>query len=432
MKLRPALWLGMLLVVLASSAHAQSSSGVDPYEEYGKRLRAAQEVTPLKSDLFGDQVSLYNGATEFDVTDIDLPGNSILPVQLRRRLVINDRRISPGNIAGMDDWDVDVPYIVGTFSQQNGWVVTDGNGNVTNARCTNQSMPYSFINLQVGNPYDLIWDGNQLHVPGAGDEEILKNTEAKLPALADGNSYPWLTKSYYRLGCLASTTGLAGESFYAMSPSGVKYTFNWATSRVAPPVKINKNLVPRVRMFLLATKAEDRFGNWVTYTYTDGDHLTKVAANDGREIDITWSGNTVTSATAGSRTWSYGYSNGALSSVTRPDGSAWHYSVVSGSLRTTKTYDVDDHKPPNDHCQIEPTPNTGALVYAVDAPSGAHATFTFNYQRHYRSGVPLACIDGNPNHLYPDVYNFFRQFQPGIQADHGSRPGHAQLGLRLR
>ena len=34
-------------VVLGFAAHAQS---VEPYEEFGKRLRAAQEVTPLKQD----------------------------------------------------------------------------------------------------------------------------------------------------------------------------------------------------------------------------------------------------------------------------------------------------------------------------------------------------------------------------------------------
>lgn len=422
MKGRQTTVLGMLLVLASLSLHAQTGApSVDPYEEFGKHLRAAQEVTPLKSDLFGDQVSLYNGATEFDVTDIDLPGNSSLPVQLRRRLVIDDRRIDPGRIKGMGDWDVDVPYIEGVFTQQDGWVVADGSGNRSTARCSIPALPYvTYPGWTNSDAFfaEQLWDGNQVHIPGDIDEEMLKNTEAKLPAVTDGRSYPWVTKSYYRFGCLASTYGMAGESFYALSPNGEKYTFNWAVQRVAPPIRfhttdLNAPLFggyTRFRIFLLATRVEDRFGNWVTYTYND-DHLVKIAANDGREIDITWSGNTVTHATAGNRTWSYGYnSNGLLTSVTRPDMSKWIYTVVSGSLKTVKV--MVGAPPPMSHCQSDQDipPNSGDFVYGIDAPSGARGTFTFHYQRHGRTGVPYSCLDGNPDHAYPAVYAFFDNF----------------------
>jgi hypothetical protein len=112
MKVRAMLWLGLILVAAAWQAHAQ----VEPYEEYGKHLRAAEEVTPLTSNLFGDQVSLYNGGTEFDVTDIDLPGNSSLPVRLARRFTITDRRQAVGNLGGFGEWDIEVPYIDGVFA----------------------------------------------------------------------------------------------------------------------------------------------------------------------------------------------------------------------------------------------------------------------------------------------------------------------------
>lgn len=62
--------------------------GIHPYLEYRKRVEAAQSISPLDNGVFGDQVSLYNGATEFSVTDIDIPGNSALPVQLGRRLSV--------------------------------------------------------------------------------------------------------------------------------------------------------------------------------------------------------------------------------------------------------------------------------------------------------------------------------------------------------
>ncbi|MEY2159389.1 MULTISPECIES: hypothetical protein [unclassified Rhodanobacter] len=421
MKVRQTVWLGLLLVLVSVSIHAQVASDVEPYEEFGKRLRAAQEVTPLKSDLFGDKLSLYNGASEFDLVDVDLPGNSSLPVQLRRRLVIEDRRKDPGNLAGLGDWDLDVPYIVGTFTQENGWVVRNGD-NPDYARCSNQSIPYVKVsNITYTPDYAVVWDGNHVHIPGGADDELLKNTEAKLPAITDGNTYPWVTKSYYRFGCIGSTAnGYPGEAFVAISPDGVRYTFNWVVVRTAPDLlvaRVRTGTVPvvqRSRVFFLATRVEDRFGNWVTYTYggSNGDQLTQIAANDGRVINITWSGNTVVSAVSAAGTWSYGYTNGALSSVTQPDGSQWSYTTVSGSMITVKTVDTTsgDYYPPNTHCQIEPVANTGDFVYTVGAPSGASGTFHFSYQRQYRNYVPFSCNDGNTYHLYPDVDNFFDGF----------------------
>ena len=144
MNVRQLIWTGLLALV-AMAAHAQ----VEPYEEYGKHLRAAQEVTPLTSQLFGDQVSLYNGATEFDVTDIDLPGNSGLPVRLARRFAVNDRRQTVGNLGGFGEWDIEVPYIDGVFAAENGWQVQGTNNGGTYSRCSVVSPPYG--GLALGN-----------------------------------------------------------------------------------------------------------------------------------------------------------------------------------------------------------------------------------------------------------------------------------------
>jgi hypothetical protein len=75
---------------LPSASLAQAT--MTPQEDYAKRLRAAELVIPLTSDLFGDSVGLFNGATEFAVVDIDIPGNGGLPVQLRRRFKVESRK----------------------------------------------------------------------------------------------------------------------------------------------------------------------------------------------------------------------------------------------------------------------------------------------------------------------------------------------------
>ncbi|WP_457319483.1 hypothetical protein [Stenotrophomonas sp. P5_B8] len=68
---------------------------VEPYQEYSKRVEAAQTLTALKSELMGDSVSVYNGATDFAVTDIELTGSG-MPVRLTRRFSVELTPIGPG------------------------------------------------------------------------------------------------------------------------------------------------------------------------------------------------------------------------------------------------------------------------------------------------------------------------------------------------
>lgn len=45
-------------------------------EEYEKRLKYGDLVEPLKGDIFGEKVNLYDGSMSLSATDISLPGNS--------------------------------------------------------------------------------------------------------------------------------------------------------------------------------------------------------------------------------------------------------------------------------------------------------------------------------------------------------------------
>src|SRR5690349_20595961 len=161
--------LGALLTLGAGSAFAQltssnSNAGVNaiappqptvgdaamlPYAEYEKKVRAAEQVTPLASDLFGDTVSPYLGQTEFNQVDIDLPGNSALPVQLRRRFAVSavaegalrDPNGGIGNpYGGAGNWDVDVPYVYGVFDFQHKWDTPNGISTAV-PRCTTPFIP---------------------------------------------------------------------------------------------------------------------------------------------------------------------------------------------------------------------------------------------------------------------------------------------------
>src|SRR5688572_27336309 len=101
--------VGVMTCLLLASLQ---TFAVEPYEEYHKRVESSQTITALTDNLMGDSVSLYNGATEFSVTDIDIPGNNALPVQLTRRFKIElqPTSISPTGdpyLRGAGSWDVD-------------------------------------------------------------------------------------------------------------------------------------------------------------------------------------------------------------------------------------------------------------------------------------------------------------------------------------
>lgn len=74
-----------IAMVVALGTGVGTAYAVQPYQEYRKLIETAQNLTALKDDLFGENVSLYNGQTEFSITDVSIPGNSALPVEMRRQ-----------------------------------------------------------------------------------------------------------------------------------------------------------------------------------------------------------------------------------------------------------------------------------------------------------------------------------------------------------
>ena len=83
-------WIASASLLLAAST-ALAQDAILPYREYAKRTDAAQKVGPLTDAAFGANVSLYNGSTSFRAVDISLGGNSAVPVQLARTVLIDDR-----------------------------------------------------------------------------------------------------------------------------------------------------------------------------------------------------------------------------------------------------------------------------------------------------------------------------------------------------
>ncbi len=409
--------LGAALIVASGAACAQQ----EPWQEYDKFIKSAQVIQAAGPELFGDSVNLYTGATTFSATDVSLPGNQPLPVQLGRSFApMNDHRNRP-----FGDWDWDVPYIGGTFGHDLGWILavpgTPGSANRCSAATSLASARPPRGKVETDGQGGVLpsweyWSGYQL-VTSSGGQEVLFATSDSKPKPTDGKTYPWVTKQFWYLSCLPSLrSGQPGEGFLAVSPDGTRYRFDWMVVR--PTLELLKPVMlegrPTNRRFmrddirLYPSRVEDRFGNWVDYQWTGG-RLDRIVASDGRQLNLTWESDgaggeriaKVATASTPVREWRYGYSQyQQLASVTLPDNSSW--SLNLGSLWGNPAYDPAQ----------EPG-SLGGLVHKQDKaltcswmrallpevrtasirhPSGAVADFEFRTVRHGRNFVMSECV----------------------------------------
>ncbi|KAA9132078.1 RHS repeat-associated core domain-containing protein [Marinihelvus fidelis] len=372
------------------AASASEDGAIQPYVEYRKRVEAAQNVSSLDTGLFGEQVSLYNGSTAFAVTDIDIPGNSTLPVRLTRRFAVEmqpQNHLKPYDslLRGAGNWDVDVPYMAATYHT--------GAGDAL--RCNGGYTPALVISaFRRGE----VWQGISINVPGRGAQTAM-GVQTQAPQPSGGATYKLTTTDRDVFDCIAMKTGFTGQGFRMTTTSGDRYYFDVATTRTAArllkyvnqgggqfplPVVIDRN-----RLYLLASKIEDRFGNTVEFQYNTDGLPTRIWASDGREIILTYSGKRLSTATSHGRTWSYAYTNttsgyfARLSSVTLPDNSQWAYGYTSNLMPSPDSAGL----PPLPWCAGFPPVQEDAFTFTATHPSSAVGVFTFNNRRHYRSGV---------------------------------------------
>ncbi|NUO75135.1 MAG: RHS repeat protein [Lysobacter sp.] len=408
--------VGTLLALACGAACA----GKAPWEEYDKLIKSAQTLKSEGPALFGDSVNLYTGATTFAITDVSIPGNFPIPVALGRRFAnATDARNRP-----FGDWDWDLPYISGTFSRAEGWVLGSSPATSTASRCSSPTSvetarPPS-VKVQSSTPFRApavqpweYWSGYRMLVAGGDQELLIANAETR-PRPTDGGTYPWVTNKHWHLSCLPSLqSGQAGEGFLARAPDGTRYRFDWMVARAADdllkPVTADGTVLQRPvlrdEIRLYPTRIEDRFGNWVAYQWS-GAQLQSITSSDGRQLSFIWESangydrvNKVTTNTG--REWRYGYSDySQLTSVTLPDNSRW--SIDFHALWGNPYYSNEieptipgGQTPLQDKAlscswmrALVPLTRSASIVH----PSGARGEFVFQTIRHGRQQVPLDCM----------------------------------------
>ncbi|EIL97953.1 hypothetical protein RHOFW104T7_06615 [Rhodanobacter thiooxydans] len=417
------------MALLASLGHAQSV--VKPEDEYKKLIRVSEDIQPLGENPFGEQISVYNGSLSFEQTDVSLVGNGPL-LQLSRSYHLREAKESESIDGAFSDWDIEIPRITTmTANQANvtGWQINQSN---SNARCTLFGPPPTVAAQQGGADWEPMtwWTGYQLVIPGSGSQDLLKRTgENTLSPNMGGVAFPIVTRQNWMISCGVQTDdGVSGEGFVAVAPDGTKYTFNHLVYRWAPnmnrpigsgpmtlqsfsvqPMAAIDDFLRRRQASMLVTRVEDRFGNFLTYSY-DGANLIAITASDGRALNLAYVPGTSRISTAtlqsssGARTWSYQYGTDiyhVLNRVTLPDNTSWSFAMAD--------FLASDMDPAGGTCSTAALLSTNTWTGSITHPSGLVGSFQVKGMIHGRSYVPRSCMGtGNDTPdstaLIPRVY----------------------------
>lgn len=197
------------LSVLPASAQRK------PWEEYEKKISTSSTIAPLGPELFGESIDLYNGRLSFRHVDVDIPGNSSLPVRASRSYSGEERVYQM-----MANWTFEVPHLGGTFAADvNG--ITHPSYNWPGQRCSGSRTPPIVENYFWPVDY---WHGISTNIPGGGE---LLEPAAGAQSPTSGGPYRWVTTGNTWISCLPSIRNGSGEGFLAITPDGTKYWFDW-------------------------------------------------------------------------------------------------------------------------------------------------------------------------------------------------------------
>jgi hypothetical protein len=386
----------LMAAVSTPCALAQQMAGTIAYE-YRERIDAATNIQPLGDDLFGDKTSYENGATTFEVTDVELGTNVKLPLRIGRTMEVAPSRgrfrnhNQTADIFGIR-WRADVPYIRGDYLQSLGWVAVNG---PDGKRCSNGTFSVSATNVsQIIVPAHNWFVGNDINIPGYGKERLLAMlSDTARPT--SGGPYVGTTKSHWKVSCTTSIKNGVGEGFIVTLPDGAKYTFDWMASIPSGYITTGRGDLQIQEMTMYATKAVDRFGGSIEYTYstTNPHQLTKIQSSDGVSISLAYdaaNGKVSTISTSG-RTWSYAYQQTALSQVTLPDGSFWTYSGIPLYVGSETGANPCDFTVGTKTSSSAPGSNESSTL-VIKHPSGAMGEFSFRALMFGYNKVPGACV----------------------------------------
>ncbi|KAF1007658.1 MAG: tRNA(Glu)-specific nuclease WapA [Luteibacter sp.] len=399
-------------------------SAAVPEHEYKDLIKINDSIQPLGDAPFGARINRYTGELSFFTIDAQLAGTGPL-----LRL---GREMHPGELTeptmyqppGFGDWNIAIPRLVTRVPGDMKWQIMRL-GQIKDTRCSEFASPSAALN-RWGPFRDADWfTGMQLVTEDGIARELLERHPDNHLAPTDANgvslesSHGAVTTDNWQFGCLPSTkNGQPGEGFLGMAPDGTRYWFDWLvfdsrrTSVQTTMGTPQTFTLPVYRAAMLVTRIEDRFGNYLNYSY-DGDRLTRIDGSDGRSLSFAWNADqTIASMTLGSgnaiRTWEYAYTTKVISpartdhyltTMKQPDGMAYGFDLSSFANAM-----VGDIQPDVSTCDIGVE---GRISHSdmwgkhfmgrISGPSGLIESYDITLTKHGRANVPRVC--------YPNEYN---------------------------
>jgi RHS repeat-associated protein len=374
-----------------------------------------------KETVSGDNFNPVDGSVLFQVTDISIPGNFDLPVELTRWIPVED--INTGGLVG---WSWNIPTVRGYYMQN---VTSSGSGiasggmgglregkNCSGFYSTTINVGNNLLGIGYGIEPFHYWDGKLLHIPGVTSEKFLEKTSAEPPRNQ-------VTKSNYFIdSCIQNPSG--EEGLIVKGPDGTKYTFNQIKKYDSSVLRESWVPVQKYTKLIMVSRIEDRFGNSVDYNYNAQGDLESIIASDGRQLNITYESyvgaNGITFyradyAEANGKRWDYIYSSvqnplyktNMLAEVKLPDGSSWKYDDNIYKLKfnpnSSQSIFHEELTINNERIQASchrPIVTTNAFSTTVTNPAGLSVEYSFSNIYHGRAEV-------NPQ-FYP------RQLAPSV------------------
>ncbi|MGV2873214.1 RHS repeat-associated core domain-containing protein [Colwellia sp. E150_009] len=306
------LCLGIILIIsMFYSIKVLAEDGTDGGFDTSFKVDLNQAIREIDSvENFEGSINLQNGQFYKTQVDIELPGNSLLPVTISRTYssASRQRRFEARDFG---DWVLDTPKITAKAKMSNGTIANSwGDGTECSSYGNEATKHFTYPAGEFWPDNDVsetnttldfssFWQGDTLSIPNVIDATIL---------VKDGNSR--FIKPDWKIECFNRTSGgfigdnLSGEGFTVTSPKGVVYTFsqlriirslNYGAVQGDSLPEIFEGgpiwsdwLSHDVILEMLVTRVEDRFGNNVVYSYSADGDLESIKGSDGRLIELTY------------------------------------------------------------------------------------------------------------------------------------------------
>jgi RHS repeat-associated protein len=381
-----------LSVALTNTASAQTMADINYHDDLHERLQVQKEIEPLPDNLAGESIDYFSGNVGFSVTDISIPGNFAIPVQIKRSL---SRQVDA--VTDFADWELEVPRITGVY------------GSSSHMDCQEPEPPAIMSDNGVT---PLGWQkfhrGLTLSDGEGYSEQLIPIDTLLTPPYLMPAGYDYYTKSHWLIRC-------SSANYIAVSPSGVTYTFGnkrFGYDKNEICANGNELCINTLTVISRASTVEDRFGNSVTYTYNTEDNLTSITASDGRSIKLYYSDSEyhrIERVEANGRQWQYEYTDGRFSEdlltrVILPDNTEWQYKLYDEGCEGP--CDSNPEHLPESYRHIRELnrnlPYFGnpyrseTFRFTVRHPEGANIEFTFDdiYLHRFKAGFKVDSRSG--------------------------------------